>query len=59
RLRLTVDGKLKTCLYRDDNIIDILDVLRGNYSQDTKEKLLERAFMIAIAIREPNFKYNI
>ena len=59
RLRLTVDGRLKTCLYRDDNIIDILDVLRGNYSQDTKEKLLERAFMIAIAIREPNFKYNI
>ncbi|WP_338600253.1 GTP 3',8-cyclase MoaA [Sulfolobus tengchongensis] len=59
RIRLSVDGKLKTCLYREDNIIDILDILKANYPKDVKEELLERAFMIAIAIREPNFKYKI
>ncbi|ADX83065.1 GTP 3',8-cyclase MoaA [Saccharolobus islandicus] len=59
RIRLSVDGKLKTCLYREDNVIDILDILKGEYSEDVKEELLGRAFMIAIAIREPNFKYKI
>ncbi|AAK40692.1 GTP 3',8-cyclase MoaA [Saccharolobus solfataricus] len=59
RIRLSVDGKLKTCLYREDNVIDVLDILKGEYSEDVKEELLGRAFMIAIAIREPNFKYKI
>ncbi|QGA54843.1 GTP 3',8-cyclase MoaA [Sulfolobus sp. E5-1-F] len=59
RIRLSVDGKLKTCLYREDNVIDVLDILKGEYSEDVKEELLGRAFMIAISIREPNFKYRI
>ncbi|BFH74404.1 GTP 3',8-cyclase MoaA [Sulfurisphaera javensis] len=59
RIRLTVDGKLKTCLYRQDKEIDIIDILRGNYSEDKKNELLREAYEIAIAIREPNFKFKV
>ncbi|AWR97698.1 GTP 3',8-cyclase MoaA [Acidianus sulfidivorans JP7] len=59
RIRLTVDGKLKTCLYRDDNSIDILNVLRSNLDLNSKKQLIREAFEVAIAIREPNFKYII
>jgi len=58
RIRLTADGKLKTCLYREDKVIDIIDILRGNFNEDEKLELLKRAFEIAIIIREPNFKYT-
>lgn len=57
RIRLTVDGKLKTCLYRDDNVIDILNILRSNLDKQQKFELIKEAFEAAIAIREPNFKY--
>ncbi|ARM76463.1 GTP 3',8-cyclase MoaA [Acidianus manzaensis] len=59
RIRLTVDGKLKTCLYRDDNSIEILNILRSNLDKYHKMQLLKEAFDVAIAIREPNFKYII
>ncbi|MEM1625700.1 MAG: GTP 3',8-cyclase MoaA [Sulfolobaceae archaeon] len=58
RVRLTADGKLKTCLYREDKVIDILDILRGDFSESERHELLKRAFRIAIVIREPNFKYT-
>ena len=59
RIRLTADGKLKTCLYRQDKEIDIIDILRGNYTEDEKKELLRQAFEIGIAIREPNFKFKV
>ncbi|MBP1357043.1 MAG: GTP 3',8-cyclase MoaA, partial [Sulfolobus sp.] len=59
RIRLTADGKLKTCLYRDDKEIDIVDVLRGSYSKQERIELLRQAYEIGIAIREPNFKFKV
>ncbi len=59
RVRLTADGYIKTCLYRNDNTIEILDILRGNHTEEEKIELLREAFELAIAIREPNFKYNL
>lgn len=59
RIRLTVDGKLKTCLYRDDNVIEILNILRSNLDRQRKIDLIKEAFKAAIVIREPNFKFNI
>jgi cyclic pyranopterin phosphate synthase len=59
RIRLTADGKLKTCLYREDKVIDILDIIRGPYELNQKFELLRRAFSIAMIIREPNFKFTL
>ncbi len=57
RIRLTADGKLKTCLYRDDRIIDISSVL--DQEDELAYPMIRSAFEIAIAIREPNFKYKL
>jgi cyclic pyranopterin phosphate synthase len=46
RLRVTSDGKLKPCLLRNDNLIDI----RGKRGAE-----LEAAFREAVRIREPYF----
>lgn len=58
RIRLTADGKLKTCLYRHDKEIDIIDAIRGNYTEEERKELIREAYEIAIAIREPNFKFK-
>ncbi|MDN7023530.1 GTP 3',8-cyclase MoaA [Methanoculleus sp. FWC-SCC1] len=47
RLRLTSDGKLKPCLLRSDNLVDI----RGKHGDE-----LEAAFQKAVEIREPFFR---
>ena len=52
RIRLTSDGKLKPCLLRNDNLVDILGPLRNGASDD---ELLE-IFKEAILRREPYFK---
>ncbi len=40
RLRLTPDGKIRTCLFSDEEI-DVKDLLRkGGSDQDLKERLL-------------------
>jgi cyclic pyranopterin phosphate synthase len=52
RLRVTSDGKLKTCLMRNDNLIDILKPMRKGASDERIEKL----FLRANQIRKP---YNI
>jgi cyclic pyranopterin phosphate synthase len=49
RLRVTSDGKLKTCLMRNDNLIDILTPMR----QGASDKELTALFMHANQIREP------
>ncbi len=52
RLRVTADGKLKPCLMRNDNLVDVLEALRSNASDEELIKL----FIKAIEAREPYFK---
>jgi GTP 3',8-cyclase len=51
RLRITPEGKLKPCLLRNDNLIDLLDPIRSGDSDEELEKL----FFEAIANREPYY----
>ncbi|HDJ04809.1 MAG TPA: GTP 3',8-cyclase MoaA, partial [Candidatus Bathyarchaeota archaeon] len=51
RLRVTSDGRLKPCLFRDDNLVDILGPMRRGASEaDLKELFLE-----AVRKRKPYF----
>ncbi len=52
RLRVTSDGKLKPCLMRKDNLMDILTPLR----KGADDKKLTEIFIEAIKKREPYFK---
>ena len=52
RIRLTSDGKLKPCLLRDDNLVDLLTPMREGAGDD---ELLE-LFKEAIMKREPYWK---
>ncbi|MBN1357791.1 GTP 3',8-cyclase MoaA [Candidatus Bathyarchaeota archaeon] len=49
RLRVTSDGKLKTCLMRNDNLVDVLTPIR----QGASDKELKKLFMHANHLREP------
>jgi cyclic pyranopterin phosphate synthase len=49
RLRVTSDGKLKTCLMRNDNLIDILTPMRRGASDEE----LKALFVRANQLREP------
>ncbi len=49
RLRVTSDGKLKTCLMRNDNLIDVLTPIRRGASDEEVRQL----FMRANLLREP------
>ncbi len=49
RLRVTSDGKLKTCLMRNDNLVDILTFMR----QGASDKELKKLFIYANHLREP------
>jgi cyclic pyranopterin phosphate synthase len=51
RLRITPDGKLKPCLLRNDNLVDLIEPIRQNYSDEELKKL----FLEAIANREPYY----
>ncbi|BBD72538.1 GTP 3',8-cyclase MoaA [Sulfodiicoccus acidiphilus] len=57
RIRLTTKGELKTCLYREDKVVDISEVLNGAYGEEEKIDFIRTAFRTALLIREPNFKY--
>ncbi|MHA1271204.1 MAG: GTP 3',8-cyclase MoaA [Candidatus Helarchaeota archaeon] len=52
KIRLTSNGKLKPCLLRNDNLIDILTPLRNGIS----DKKLKDLFKKAIELREPYYK---
>jgi cyclic pyranopterin phosphate synthase len=52
RLRVTADGKLKPCLMRTDNHLDVLPILRGT---NFDEKALEEAFRKVVEVREPYY----
>lgn len=54
RMRITSDGKLKPCLMRNDNLIDILTPIRNNATN----KELEAIFKKAVNLREPYYKNN-
>ena len=49
RLRITPDGKIKPCLLRNDNLVDIITHIRNNEN----EYSLEEIFINAINKREP------
>jgi cyclic pyranopterin phosphate synthase len=49
RLRVTSNGKLKTCLMRNDNLIDILTHIRNGVTDDE----LKTLFLRANQVREP------
>jgi len=49
RLRITSDGKLKPCLYRNDNLIPVRSIL----SDCKDENELLRAYIAAVGGREP------
>lgn len=51
RLRITPDGKLKPCLLRNDNLVDLMEAIRRG---DSDEKL-EKLFSEAINNREPYY----
>lgn len=51
RLRITSDGKLKPCLMRNDNLVDVLTPLR----QGASEKDIERLFVEAVNRRSPYY----
>ena len=54
RLRVTSDGKLKTCLMRNDNLIDILTPIRRGENDEEIKAL----FLRANQMREPYNKGN-
>lgn len=52
RIRVTSDGKLKPCLMRNDNLVDILTPLRNGADEDK----LTQLFIEAVKRREPYYK---
>ncbi|RBQ22452.1 7,8-dihydro-6-hydroxymethylpterin dimethyltransferase [Candidatus Methanobinarius endosymbioticus] len=52
RLRITPEGKIKPCLLRNDNLIDIIGPIRNNASEDD----LKNIFLDGINNREPYYK---
>lgn len=51
RLRVTSDGKLKPCLMRSDNLVDLLGPMR----QGCTDARLRQLFMDAVALRSPYY----
>jgi cyclic pyranopterin phosphate synthase len=49
RLRVTSEGKLKPCLYRQDNLVEVFP----NDGQLGKEKAIQQAFKQSVSNREP------
>ncbi|MCC6013126.1 MAG: GTP 3',8-cyclase MoaA [Candidatus Verstraetearchaeota archaeon] len=52
RIRITSDGKIKPCLMRNDNLVDILTPMRNGASDEEIEKL----FIKAVMLRAPYYK---
>jgi cyclic pyranopterin phosphate synthase len=51
RLRITPDGKIKPCLLRNDNLVDIIEPMCRGFSDEE----LKKVFLKAIGNREPYF----
>jgi len=54
RLRITPEGKIKPCLLRNDNLVDLIDYVRQGYSDED----LINIFLEGISKREPFYKEN-
>lgn len=54
RMRVTADGKLKPCLMRNDNLVDMLSKIREGALEDQ----LKEIFLKAAKRREPYWKKN-
>lgn len=52
RMRITSDGRLKPCLMRNDDLIDILTPVKAEVSREE----LDQLFREAINRREPYFQ---
>ena len=52
RIRVTSDGKLKPCLMREDNLVDLLGIMR----KGANDKKLTEIFLEAVKKREPYYK---
>nr|MDO8078022.1 GTP 3',8-cyclase MoaA [Candidatus Freyarchaeota archaeon] len=52
RIRLTSDGKLKPCLMRNDNLVDVATPLR----KGADSKALRKLFLRAVELREPYYR---
>lgn len=52
RIRLTSDGKLKPCLMRNDNLVDVAELLK----RGSDSKTLRELFLKAVELREPYYK---
>jgi len=52
RIRVTSDGKVKPCLMRNDNLVDILTPIRNGANDEELTKL----FLKAVKRREPYYK---
>ncbi len=50
RIRVTCDGKVKPCLLRSDNLVDV----RGLEGEELKQKILK-----AVSLREPYFRKKV
>jgi len=51
RLRITPESKIKPCLLRNNNLVDIIKPIRLGYSDDDLKKL----FLEAIKNRKPYY----
>ncbi|MEM1607169.1 MAG: GTP 3',8-cyclase MoaA [Candidatus Bathyarchaeia archaeon] len=51
RIRLTSDGKLKPCLFRNDNLVDLINPIRRGFSDEHLRDL----FIEAVKRRKPFF----
>ncbi len=51
RLRVTSDGRLKPCLLRSDNLVDVHDLLKT-----AKDAQIDRALELVTTLREPYWK---
>ncbi|MGC9126310.1 MAG: GTP 3',8-cyclase MoaA [Thermoplasmata archaeon] len=51
RIRLTYDGKLKPCIFRNDNLVPIIDEMKAGDMEGMRKK-----FYIAVERREPYWK---
>lgn len=56
RIRLTSDGRLKICLYRESPSISIGEVLRSDMPEEEKIEKMKEFFVIANSLREPYFR---
>jgi len=52
RMRITSDGKLKPCLMRNDNLVDVLTPIR----QGASEEEIKRLFIEAVNRRSPYYR---